>query len=45
VADAVVAASAPSSTPAFELAPDKTRQIVTDAIRASAGEIGLDHAA
>jgi len=37
--------AAPLSTPAFELSPDETRQIVTDAIQASAGEIGLEHAA
>ncbi len=36
VADAVVAASRPLSTPAFELGPDETRQVIADAIHASA---------
>jgi toluene monooxygenase system protein E len=40
VIDAVVAASAPLSTPALALAPDETRQVVTEAIQAGAGKIG-----
>jgi toluene monooxygenase system protein E len=41
VADAVAAASAPLSTPAFPLAADQIRQAAAEAIEAGAGELGL----
>ena len=43
--EAVVTASAPLSTPAFELAPEETRHVVTDAIQASAGAVGVPEVA
>jgi toluene monooxygenase system protein E len=43
--DAVVTASVPLSTPAFELTPEETRHVVTDAIQASAGAVGMPEVA